>query len=178
MCRRALLPVKLLWSSEDSRMSVWFQPSWNMDGQVTKKNFMEVAMRAILSRETEEFMALLSARQDALVAFLAEDASFCSAFQIQCLRIANLSSLAYTFLAGLNLVSMNRPVTFATVCNQLFVCDSTRREHQIMTPVLAKVTIFFLFLCAVQPVASVNYSVESLGSHLVVTSDIATEQYL
>ena len=149
-----------------------------MDGQVTKKNFMEVAMRAILSRETEEFMALLSARQDALVAFLAEDSSFCSAFQVQCLRIANISSLTYTFLAGLNLVSLNRPTTFATVCNQLFVCDSTRREHQIMLPVLAKVKILLFLLCLVQPVESVTYSVNSIGSHLVVTSDIATEQYL
>ena len=151
----------------------------SMDTCLSKQAILDAANLCLeVPKRSDGFMELIMRNHSVLVKYMASDKQFYSAFKVLCVKLANVSSLMYSFLASLELVSDARPTTFATIANLLFTTLSHKKEHQVMTPLLVKVMYITLLVGGFVPcVGGVEYVVESTNDHIMVSSDIRTEQY-
>ena len=132
---------------------------------VTKFQLMDLAEKAICEQKTSEFVEIIANSYQTVTRLLGYYENFCSSFPMSCIRLGNVSSYLYHFLASINLIRSDHPTSFATLMNLMYVAVSPRPHHRLMSPFLMKVII--LINCMMSGVESLDFSVESTSEHIL-----------
>ena len=143
---------------------------------VTKFQLMNLAEKVICGENPTEFVEAIANNYQAVTRFLANDENFRSSFLVSCVRVGNVSSYLYQFLASVELVGSDRPTTFATIMNLLWVTLSPKPHHRLMMPFLMKVTILLGFMLS--GAQALEFSVESTSDHVLINTPVNTAEYV
>ena len=142
---------------------------------VTKIQLINLCEEAISGKGISEFVGLMAEQYQRISQFMEEDSNFNASFRMSCVRLANVSSYLYHFLAGLQLVTEDRPTSFPTIVNLLHVVTSNKRQHRMMSALLMKVIMFFIIVTS--RVHALDYNIEITTGHLLLTTHVDTTEY-
>ena len=142
---------------------------------VTKMQLISLCEEAICGQKISEFVGLVADNYQAISRFLESDANFNASFRMSCVRLANVSSYLYHFLAAVKLVGEDRPTTFPTIVNLLHVATSSKRQHRMMSGFLTKVFVFLSYITSI--VHASEYNIENTMGHLLINTQVDTMSY-